>query len=191
MSTVTTSTSGTSPVKPEGMTVPFKYLVLTNETLAKQFLEFCETNGVEAASKQYSISPATVYSVLRALNAYTPSKRTVYEVTPEKTEAAKKLLSEGRRATTVAKEVGLSTSMVYNIAKDAGISLKKGIEPAPIDAGTMKKIEADLRSGKSAKQVSVENSIAYVKVLDMAGEWGIKLDRKGKGGRGIFSRPKA
>ena len=190
MSTATNPAS-TNPVKPDGMTVPFKYLVLTNDTLAKQFLSFCEDNGVEAAAKQFNISPATVYSVLRALNAYTSAKRTVYEVTPEKTESAKKLLTEGRRATVVAKELNLSTSMVYNIAREAGISLKKGIEPTPIDAATLQKIEADLRSGKSAKQVSTDNNIAYVKVLDMAEKWGIKLDRKGKGSRGIFSRPKA
>lgn len=190
MSTVSNPASAT-PVKAEGMAVPFKYLVLTNDSLAKQFLSFCEDNGVESAAKQYNISPATVYSVLRALNAYTPAKRTVYEVTPEKTEVAKKLLTEGRRATSVAKEIGLSTSMVYNIAKEAGIPLKKGIEPVAIDNAVLHKIEADLRSGKSAKQVSTEHSIAYVKILDMAEKWGIKLDRKGKGGRGIFSRPKA
>lgn len=191
MSTNATPATPATAAKEPRQIVPFKYLVTTNENLRKEFLDYTQANGVDASAEKFNVSPATVYSVLRVLKAYVPTKRPVYDNSPEKLAKAAEMLKAGRRATTVAKELGLATSMVYGVAKDQNITLQKGIEAAPIPAETLSKIEAELKAGHSAKSVSTTHGVAYVKILDMAAKWGIKLERKGKGARGIFSRPQS
>jgi DNA-binding CsgD family transcriptional regulator len=171
--------------------VPFKYLVTHDENLKKQFLEFCSCHGVDETAEKFSISPATVYSVLRALNAYVSTVRPVYDTSPEKLAKAAELLRAGRRATSVAKELNLSTNTVYKVASDNNITLQKGIEAAPISQETLNKVIADLRGGKSAKAVSRDSGIAYVKVLAMAEANNITLDRKAKGIRGMIIPPQS
>jgi hypothetical protein len=171
--------------------VPFKYLVTHNDNLKKEFLDFCSTHGVDETAAKFSISPATVYSVLRALNAYVPTVRPVYDNTPEKLAKAAEMLKAGRRATAVAKELNLSTNTVYKVAADNNITLQKGIEAAPISPETISKVLSDLRGGKSAKAVSRDSGIAYVKVLAMAEANHISLDRKAKGIRGMVIPPQA
>jgi hypothetical protein len=80
---------------------------------------------------------------------------------------------------------------VYKVASDNNITLQKGIEAAPISQETLNKVLADLRGGKSAKAVSRDSGIAYVKVLAMAEANNITLDRKAKGIRGMIIPPQS
>jgi hypothetical protein len=191
MSNVPANQTSTTTTKTVRTIVPFKYLVTHDENLKKQFLEFCASHGVDETAEKFSISPATVYSVLRALNAYVPTVRPVYDNSPEKMAKAAEMLKAGRRATAVAKELNLSTNTVYKVAADNNIILQKGIEAAPISQETLNKVLTDLRSGKSAKAVSRDTGIAYVKVLAMAEANNITLDRKVKGIRGVVIPPQS
>ena len=183
--TATPVAAPVAAVKVPRQSVPFKYLVTNDDNLKRELLNVCINDGVDAAAKKWNVSPATVYSVLKAIQAYTPAKRPSYDVDQDKLDKALEMLKAGRRATFVSKELGLATSRVYKIAREAGITLSKGIETQLIPQETLDKIRHGLTNNHSAKALSNETGVSYVKVLDLAEEWGIKLERKGKGLRNL------
>ena len=166
-----------APVTAKKEKIPFKWLVKTNEQFRNDFLQTAKTEGTKAAATKYGVNLATVYHALRAIGAYQPISRMLPKHSDETLKKAAELLQNGEKANSVAKQMNLSIGMVYGIAKKNSINLRKS--GPSTDIAKLTEVLTALKAGKSAKQVSTETNVGYVKVLEVARTNNIKFERRG------------